>query len=229
MFAETWRYFIFIIRGKNKIDISKNIEPIFSDLHSIDIVLHFRTGLLTGQRPGNGNLPPRCCHGVALVRKNQRTLLRQTETRCEAVDSSIIPNLCMFVFWHFTFNKCQRMAGANEPKWHWFVCEVQRRRTLKTRETNSLGPFPANTPLLFLSTVWIIFPLHSEIPSKSLCDLFITLNMSNTVFGSQSVNIHSKALLSLSHSTKSHLVRWQPLCLSSWMATLTKRWPYFNL
>lgn len=53
---------------------------------------------------------------------------------------------------------------------------------------------------------YFFFPLIHEIPCKSL-------SVSRPFFfaAAQSVNIRTKALLSLSQSTRSHLVRWQPL------------------
>lgn len=108
------------------------------------------------------------------MRENQRTLLGQTQTSCEAVCS----DLCVLAF---------LITDISLPT------SVSRRRASTSRNVSALLvkcniiEHP-NTQ----ETNWMISPLHSEIPYKSLGDLFITLNMSNAVFGAWCVNIHSR-------------------------------------
>lgn len=149
------------------------------------------------------------------MRENQRTLLGQTQTSCEAVRQRLV-RVGFFDHWHLTSNKRQRTASINKPKCSRIARQVQHHRTSKYAGNKGSKLDHFSPP--FRNSLQITWPFihHPEYEQRRLWRLVC--------------KYPQQALLSLSQSTESHLVRWQPLSVSaSWTATPTERRPYFHL
>lgn len=175
---------------------------------------------LTGQRPGNGNLPLRCCHGVVLIREKERW----TSVRKKKYFGSNFRNITSSYFFlayvslrraglRFNFNilylYCKHLLLISQwtiyKRQHYKNCikSIQKFALINIFSWIILYSYPCN--LLFLRLVWLIVINMANLffsfknSHKSFSILINTLsNKKQHSLLRLSVNIHTKAPLSLS-------------------------------